>query len=159
LQQAQRVLKPGGILFVGNYNSDGIMLSHLLSGVEAHSWNQGASQWALGALARGEQADGNPSFITVAGAAEMCGRFGFELAVIKPDREFYPYDVEAHGRESHGRGPDTTSSRAQFLQGYVSAVSLVARKERGWRTAGRRLSAAPFRSRLKRLARRVLRGR
>lgn len=158
LQQAYRVLRAGGTLFVGSYNSDGMMLDHLVKGIETRAWNQGASQWALEALVRGEQADGNPSFITVAGAAQMCERFGFELVAVKPDREFYPQAPNEVRLEAGG--PDGAMNvRQHLLKDYVPSVSFVARKERKSRAVGRQLKAAiPDASRVKRLVRRILQG-
>ena len=89
LPQVFRVLKPGGRLYVGNYNSTGLMLQHVINGAEKDQINEGSSQWALNALQRGEQHDGYPNYISVKGTPEMCARFGFEVVRAASDADFY----------------------------------------------------------------------
>ena len=79
LAEVNRVLKPGGRLYVGNYNSTGLMLTHLMKGVEQNAINEGASQWALSALVHGPGHDANPNYATVECLEEVCGRYGLAL--------------------------------------------------------------------------------
>lgn len=84
LREANRVLRPGGRLFVGNYNSTGLMLSHLMNGIERNAINEGASQWALSALVHGPEHDGNPNYASLAVCEALCERFGFALVKAAP---------------------------------------------------------------------------
>jgi SAM-dependent methyltransferase len=84
LKQIRRVLKPGGRVFIGAYNATGLMVEHVLSGAESGTVFDGAAQWALSALARGSQNDGNPNFIDIEGCSEMCERFGLSMVASAP---------------------------------------------------------------------------
>lgn len=127
LNECYRLLKPGGKLFVGNYNSYGLMLEHVIKGVEGRKINEGSSQWALDALQRGEQADGLPSFISPEGASAMCARFGFRLVMAKSDQEFYP--GSSPPVQVAETAVDDASCRRFLLRAYASTVSLVAVKD------------------------------
>lgn len=84
LWQIQRVLKPRGRLYVGQYNSTGLMLTHLWNGVQSDTINSGPSQWALKALVNGPDGDGNPSYATVEQSESMCKRHGLSLIKAVP---------------------------------------------------------------------------
>jgi SAM-dependent methyltransferase len=84
LGEVHRVLRPGGRLFVGNYNSEGLMLDHLMKGVEANAIHAGASGWGLGALAAGPEGDGQPNYGTVDTIGSVCQRHGFRLIAAAP---------------------------------------------------------------------------
>lgn len=84
LTEVARLLKPGGRLFVGNYNSTGLMLHHLNTGVQGNAINEAASQWALGALAKGPRGNGNPNYIDLDACEPMCREFGLDLVRVTP---------------------------------------------------------------------------
>lgn len=100
MTQINRVLKPGGKLYIGQYNSTGLMLEHLLNGVRENTINSGASQWALSALVNGEQTDQNPNYITIDGASEMCSRFGFKLNIAESEKKCIPLVSESNKQKS-----------------------------------------------------------
>ncbi len=78
-EHVQRVLVPGGRVFVGNYTSTGLMLDHVMNGARAGTINEGVSQWALRALVRGPDADGHPNYADVETCPALCERFGLRL--------------------------------------------------------------------------------
>jgi ubiquinone/menaquinone biosynthesis C-methylase UbiE len=84
LTEMHRILKPGGRLFVGNYNSTGLMINHFMDGVKAKTINKQFSQWALNALVHGPLWDGLPNFATPETIAEICGRYGLKVIVATP---------------------------------------------------------------------------
>ncbi len=84
LSQVYRLLKPGGRLFVGNYNSTGLMLHHVQSGIQGNAINAGASQWALDALVRGPGGNGNPNYVDLDSCESVCSEFGLNLINITP---------------------------------------------------------------------------
>jgi SAM-dependent methyltransferase len=86
LTQVRRILRPGGRLFVSNYNATGLMVEHVWKAAQQGSVFDGASKWALSGLARGPQFDGNPNFIDPEGCAELCERFNLRLVASAPDR-------------------------------------------------------------------------
>jgi len=79
LSQAFRLLKPGGKLFVGNYNSTGLMIQHLMGGIKGNSINTGSSQWALNALAAGPECNGNPNYMDLESGSSVVREFGLEM--------------------------------------------------------------------------------
>jgi SAM-dependent methyltransferase len=79
LKEVSRLLSPGGRLFVGNYNSQGLMLNYLMDGIKKNSVNEGVSQWALGALVAGPHGNGKPSFGTVDTIGDVVKSFGLRL--------------------------------------------------------------------------------
>lgn len=84
LAEVNRLLEPGGRLFVGAYNSTGIMIQHVLDGARHQRINEGSSQWALSALVHGPDWDGYPNYITLDACHALCSRFGFELIAVAP---------------------------------------------------------------------------
>lgn len=84
LTQVHRVLRTSGRLFIGAYNATGLMFEHLRKGAEQGAVFEGTARWALSALARGPQGDGNPNFVDPEGCAELCRRFGFSLLAAAP---------------------------------------------------------------------------
>lgn len=120
LSEIQRVLKPNGKVFISQYNSTGLMLDHLLKGIESNSINQGASQWALNALVNGEHADNNPNFISPEGIHELCCRFGLKVICSTPEGQL---DL------SKPNGIDETKVIQKHYSHYVRTVEFVAEKE------------------------------
>lgn len=120
LQEVNRVLKPGGRLFVGNYNSTGLMLNHFMEGARQDRINEGSSQWALDALVRGSQGDGNPNYMSVEGCPELCERFGFRLIGAAPQPCL---DLS----QESGRRKDATPKIV--FDHYVNTIDFVAEKE------------------------------
>jgi SAM-dependent methyltransferase len=84
LTQIHRVLKPGGRVFIAAYNATGLMVEHVVNGAETGMVFDGASQWALSALARGREHDGNPNFMDLDGCEDLCKKFGFSLIAAAP---------------------------------------------------------------------------
>lgn len=84
LWQVQRVIKPGGRLYVGQYNSTGLMLTHLWKGIEDNMINTGSSQWALNALVKGPDGDGNPNYATLENCGSLCSRHNLSLIKVVP---------------------------------------------------------------------------
>ena len=84
MREVCRVLRPGGRLFVGNYNSEGLMIDYVVKGIETNALHAGASKWALGAIAAGPEGDGNPSYGTVDSIGSVCQRHGFRLIAAAP---------------------------------------------------------------------------
>lgn len=86
LRNATRLLRPGGRIFISNYNSSGLMLQHVIRGAENNQINAGGSQWALNALQRGEHAHGTPSYSTIEGSKKVAEDFGLNLVCAAADR-------------------------------------------------------------------------
>jgi hypothetical protein len=84
MDEVRRLLSPGGRLYVGNYNSEGLMLQHFMSGVEANKIHAGASLWALRAFVAGPESDGNPNYGTVSTIGSVCQKRGFRLIAAAP---------------------------------------------------------------------------
>ena len=108
LRQAQRLLKPGGLLVVRNYNAIGLMVNHMLTGVLAGDTDQGSTRWAMNALAKGEQDDGSPNYVTTSGAPKLLHRFGFRLENVSVAEEFFTEAADF----SSGVGNDTAHDGA-----------------------------------------------
>jgi len=81
LAEVFRILKPGGRLYVGNYNGPGLMVDHLINGARRGAIDQGAAQWALNSLVRGEESDGNPNYLSPNQAESVLARYGLRLVV------------------------------------------------------------------------------
>jgi SAM-dependent methyltransferase len=79
MPEISRLLRSGGRLYVTNYNSYGLMITHFLNGVKSGQINHGASQWALDALSHGPLYDGAPNFCTPEHIGEVCSRYGLRL--------------------------------------------------------------------------------
>ena len=86
LSEVYRLLTPGGRVFISNYNSVGMMLTHLEAGIANNEINIGNSQWALNALQKGELSHGVPSYATLESAETIAQDFGFELVCAAADR-------------------------------------------------------------------------
>lgn len=121
LAEVRRVLKPGGRLYVANYNSTGLMIQHLMKGIETNQINTGIAQWALSALERGPQGDGEGNYVTVDGGDEMCRRHGLRLVV-----------ASAEGGLDLSAGGTKPSFKPRILYDhYHCTVELVAEKPTG----------------------------
>ena len=127
LNQVNRLLVPGGKVLVGAYNSTGIMLEHLNNGARQGTVFEGASQWALKALAEGADADGNPNFTDLESCERLCQRFGLALCAVAP--QHYLDATEKSGRK-------TGWEDAPRVDAYFRTVEFVAEKPRVKETGG-----------------------
>lgn len=119
LREVNRVLKPGGRLYVANYNSTGLMLTHLMKGVEQNAINVGDSQWALSALADGPDHDRNGNYATVEACESICARHSMKL--IKATGEG-ALDLSCPGNV------DPKARPAVVFDHYFSTVEFIAEK-------------------------------
>src|SRR5690606_22027801 len=79
LTQINRVLHPHGRVFIGAYNGPGIMLEHIKKGASSGELLEGASKWAIEALAKGTDFNGNPNVSDLKSCRNTCNEFGLEL--------------------------------------------------------------------------------
>ncbi len=117
LAACRRLLRPGGKLVVGAYNSVGVMLEHVESGVEENKLFEGASAWALSGLAAGPDADGTPNFATLDSCRFMCERHGFQLLDVAPSNAL---DLSQSDSIPAGNSP--------IVRGYPRTIEFVAKK-------------------------------
>jgi len=90
LQEAWRLLKPGGRLLVGQMNTTGRLLEKLVEGVAGDTPRHASlREQAVDALARGPGFDGVPNYCTEADAGETFARFGFRVLEVEPSAELF----------------------------------------------------------------------
>ena len=117
LAACRKLLKPGGRLVIGAYNSVGVMLEHVEAGIDSGSLFEGASAWALNGLAAGPDADGTPNFATVESCADLCDRHGFQLVGAAPSNALDLSQRDAVPAED-----------SPMVRGYPRTIELVATK-------------------------------
>lgn len=119
LSQINRVLRPGGRVFIGAYNGPGIMLEHIKSGAIAGKLFEGTSKWALQALAKGPTYNGNPNFSDLKSCGDTCQEFGFELIAATPQGCI---DIRLPN------GSINEIKESSFVDNYVRTIEYIAEK-------------------------------
>ncbi|MEM7095215.1 MAG: methyltransferase domain-containing protein [Actinomycetota bacterium] len=86
LSEAHRLLRPGGRLFVGEYNGPGMMMEHILNGIDDGTMEVvgGAAQWGMSAILKGVSDHATPNFATLEYLPELVAEFGLDLVAAAP---------------------------------------------------------------------------
>lgn len=79
LDECRRLLRPGGLLFLGVANSTGRILEKFFSGYAKGGLEHNTTRWALTSLKRGPLFDGRPNYTTPETIGETLRRHGLEL--------------------------------------------------------------------------------
>lgn len=122
LSEAHRLLRESGRIYVGDYNSTGLMISHFLKGVKSGQLYEGSARWAMTALSRGPLANGNPNFLDLDSVEPVLDSLGFATLIAAPSGMI---DLTAPDRLAKSQRPD------RVMEYYEDRIEFVAEKRPG----------------------------
>lgn len=79
MREIHRILRPGGMLHLGEYSSTGQLLRNFLSGYEAGGLAHHVTRFALQSLRQGPWLGGFANYGTLENLPQVLGRFGFKV--------------------------------------------------------------------------------
>lgn len=126
LAECHRVLKPGGRLFIGKYNTYGMILRKYLMNYVEDGKEASLTKWATRALSCGPEHDGQPNWATEKTIPRILEKAGFEM-VKDPGVVVYPKTCLPAGEAALFENHEALRARLQSDERFVQ--ELIARKD------------------------------